>query len=94
MTSAKKYTVPVVSGYFSSHSSLLALTVLHDAPTDIDQEARGTELRSYFNDLHQVFLHRFSQFSLVDTMPAAEEKQMAAMFAELLKIKQSLREGK
>jgi hypothetical protein len=85
----KQYGVPVVPSYFSNISSIEKLAILHDAPEDTTQ----AELALYFNDLYQVFLHRFSQFAYSDTVSKEDETQMLAMLAELIKIKHSLQDA-
>lgn len=83
----KQYTIPPVSGYFTNLSTIEKLAVLHDSP--IDEQSR--EMQLYFNDLYQVFMHRFSEFVMTDTIPDAEEEKLAKMFLELIKTKRTLR---
>ncbi len=83
----RQYQIPPVTGYFSNISTIEKLAVLHDAP--IDEQSR--ELQLYFNDLYQVFMHRFSEFAMTDTLPDAEEEKLAKMFLELIKTKRTLR---
>jgi hypothetical protein len=90
MATNRKYRIPVVPGYFTNLSSIEKLAVLHDGPVDQEQ----TELVLYFNDLYQVFIHRFSHFAYTDTIPEEEEAQMVSMLAELIKVKHSIRSGK
>ncbi len=84
----KQYRIPTVSGYFANLSAIDKLPVLHDAPTD----TAVTELQLYFNDLYQVFLHRFSEYAITDTVTEKEEDRLAAMFLELIKTKRTLRD--
>lgn len=65
------------------------MAILRDAPEDTTQ----AELALYFNDLYQVFLHRFSQFTYSETISAEDEKQMIAMLHELIKIKHTLQDA-
>jgi len=88
MTTAKKYTIPLVSGYFTPHSSLLSLTVLHDAPTDI----KNTESQLHFNDLYQVFMHRMAKYAITDTVAKGEEDKLAGLFLELVKTKRGIKD--
>lgn len=90
MATNRKYRIPVVPGYFTNVSSIDKLAVLHDKPIDEEQ----AELVLYFNDLYQVFIHRFSHFAYSDTIPEEEEKQMIAMLHELIKVKHSIRTDK
>ena len=82
----RQYRITPVSGYFSNISTIEKLAVLHDAP--IDEKSR--ELQLYFNDLYQVFMHRFSEFAMADTIPDAAEEKLAKMFLELVKTKRTL----
>lgn len=82
----KQYRIPIVPSCFSNISSIEKLAILCDAPEDTTQ----AELALYFNDLYQVFLHRFSQFAYSDTVSNEEETQMLAMLNELIKIKHTL----
>lgn len=84
----KQYTVPVVPGYFTRHSSLFSLTVLHDAPTD----AKNIESHMYFNDLYQVFMHRMAKYAIADTVARGEEDKLASLFLELVKTKRGIRD--
>jgi hypothetical protein len=88
MKTAKQYHIQNVPSYFSNISSIQKLAVLHDAPLD-DKKA---ELHIHFNDLYQVFMHRFSQYAMTDGALSTEEDKLAGMFLELVKIKRSLRE--
>ena len=88
MTTNKKYTVPVVSGYFAPHSALFSLTVLHDAPID----TKNTESQLYFNDLYQVFMHRMARYALTDAVAKGEEDKLASLFLELIKTKQGIKD--
>ncbi len=83
----RHYRIPTVSGYFSNISTIEKLAILHDAP--IDQKTR--ELQLYFNDLYQVFMHRFSEFAMTDTVSDTQEEKLAKMFLELVKTKRTLR---
>ncbi len=82
----KHYRISTVPSFFSNISSIEKLAILRDAPEDTTQ----AELALYFNDLYQVFLHRFSQFAYADTVSTDEETQMLAMLNELIKIKHTL----
>jgi hypothetical protein len=84
----KQYRVPLVSGYFSNVSTIAKLAVLHDAPVDDEK----MQLQQDFNDLYQVFMHRFSEYALIDTAKPGEEDKLAGIFLELIKIKRSLRD--
>ncbi|MEO5646476.1 MAG: hypothetical protein ABIO57_01750 [Candidatus Paceibacterota bacterium] len=84
----KKYRTPVVPGYFTNLSSIENLAVLQDGPVDSEQ----AELVLYFNDLYQVFIHRFSHFAFADTISKEEEAQLMAMLTELIKVKHSIRQ--
>lgn len=82
----KHYRITTVPSFFSNVSSIEKFAVLHDAPEDTTQ----AELALYFNDLYQVFLHRFSQFAYNDDVSEDEETQMIAMLTELIKIKHTI----
>jgi hypothetical protein len=84
----KQYRVPLVSGYFSNVSTIAKLAVLHDAPIDDEK----MQLQRDFNDLYQVFMHRFSEYALTDTAKNGEEDKLAGIFLELVKIKRALRD--
>ncbi len=86
MTAIKKYNVPVVSGYFTPHSSLFSLTVLHDAPSDI----QNVESALHFNDLYQVFMHRMAKYAMSSAIPKGEEDKLATLFLELVKTKRGI----
>ncbi len=86
MATNKKYHSLVVPGYFTNLSSIENLAVLHDGPVDTEQ----AELVLYFNDLYQVFMHRFSRFAYVDIVSTEEETQLLAMLNELIKVKHSI----
>ena len=89
MKTLKHYRIPTVPSYFSNISSIEKLAVLHDAPIISD---RHIELQAYFNDLYQVFMHRFSQFAILDKVAECDKNQMAAMFEELINIKEKLQQ--
>ncbi len=80
------YKIRTVPSYFSNLSSIDNLAVLHDAPED----HRQAELALYFNDLYQVFLHKFSHFVHEDALSPQKEQQMIAMLQELVKVKHTL----
>ncbi|MES2225101.1 MAG: hypothetical protein V4478_03900 [Patescibacteria group bacterium] len=88
MKSAKQYTIPTTPSYFSNVSTIDKLAVLHDVYIDDEK----IELQKHFNDLYQVFMHRFSQYAMIDLAPAAEEDKLASIFVELIKTKRMLRE--
>ncbi len=88
MKSAKQYTIPTTPSYFSNVSTIDKLAVLHDVYIDDEK----IELQKHFNDLYQVFMHRFSQYAMTDLAPAAEEDKLASIFVELIKTKRMLRE--
>jgi hypothetical protein len=88
MTNTKKYIIPVVSGYFTPHSSLLSLTVLHDALLD----AKNVKSQLHFNDLYQVFMHRMAKYAITDTIAKGEEDKLASLFLELVKTKRGIKD--
>jgi hypothetical protein len=80
------YKIRTVPSYFSNISGIEYLAVLHDAPEDHSQ----AELALYFNDLYQVFLHKFSHFVHQDELSVEQETQMKAMLQELIKVKHTM----
>lgn len=76
MKTAKQYRIPIVPSYFSNISTIARLAVLHDAPISTELEQKRIALHAHFNDLYQVFLHRLSQFTLADTISAAEVEKL------------------
>ncbi len=88
MKTLKHYQVSTVPSYFSNISSIQKLAVLHDAPID----DKKVELQIHFNDLYQVFMHRFAQYALTDTVAETEEDKLANIFLQLIKTKRTLRE--
>jgi hypothetical protein len=88
MKTLKHYRIAAVPSYFSNVSSIEKLAVLHDAPVD----EKSIELQAHFNDLYQVFMHRFAKYALTDNATIAEEDKLAGIFIELIKTKRSLRE--
>jgi hypothetical protein len=83
----KRYHIPVISGYFSNLSAIAQLAVLHDAPIDDEK----VQLQRDFNDLYQVFMHRFAEYALTDAAKKGEEDKLAGIFLELVKTKRALR---
>jgi hypothetical protein len=88
MKSTKQYHIQTTPSYFSNVSSIEKLAVLHDALFD-DQKI---DLQRHFNDLYQVFMHRFAKYALTDMVPSDEEDKLAGIFVELIKTKRSLQE--